>query len=294
MSPSREQIGLILGLIGMVAFAGTVPATRLAVPAISPWFLTAARGTIAGCLGLAVLLATRRRVPERALWPDLATTTLCAVVGYPLFTALALMTVPAAHAGVVLGITPLATAAAAALLAHERPSLAFWLAGAAGAALVIWFALRRSGGGLAAGDLFLLGSVASGAFGYTASGRLVRHLPGWEIICWAVILILPLAVPATVLLWPADIASIPASAWAGLAYVGIVSQVLAFFVWNAAMAIGGIARVAQLQLLTPFTIVALAALINGERIEAETVAFAVAVVATVLIGQRMRVLRKEK
>ncbi len=292
MSPPREKLGFVLGFLGMVAFAGTVPATRLAVGAIDPWFLTAARATIAGCFGLLVLVVTRRRLPERRLWPDFVGAALCTVVGYPLCAALAMLTVPASHAGVVLGISPLATAATAALLAHERPSLGFWLAGLAGSALVVWFAVRSSGEGrLAAGDVFLLGSVVAGAFGYTTSGRLVRHLPGWEIICWAVLLMLPFAVVATVLLWPADIAAVPASAWAALAYVGIVSQVLAFFVWNAAMAIGGIARAAQLFLLQPFTIVALAALINRERIDLETVLFAVAVVATVLIGQRMRVRR---
>jgi drug/metabolite transporter (DMT)-like permease len=66
---------------------------------------------------------------------------------------------------------------------------------------------------------------------------------------------------------------------------------MAFFVFNAAMAIGGIARVGQIMLLQPFVIVALALLVNGEPINAETMIFAAAVVATVLIGQRMRVRR---
>jgi drug/metabolite transporter (DMT)-like permease len=295
MPLAREKIGFGLGFLGMVGFAGTVPATRLAVAAMDPLFLTAARASIAGCLGLATLLATRRRVPGRSLWPDLIVTALCSIIGYPLCAAFAMQTVPAAHAGVVLGISPLATAAAAALLAHERPSRGFWLAGLVGAALVIGFALRRAsgnGGALAVGDLFLLGSIVAGALGYTASGRLVRHMPGWEIICWAVVLMLPLALVATAALWPPDIAAVPWDAWAALAYVGIVSQFLAFFVWNAAMAIGGIARVAQLFLLQPFTIVALAALINRERIDMETILFAVAVVATVFVGQRMQVVRR--
>lgn len=295
MSNAQKRLGLALGCIGMVAFAGTLPATRLAIPALDPWFLTAARGTLAGGFGLAVLLLTQRSIPPCARWLDLIMVGLCVAVGYPLFMALALVTVPAAHGGVVLGITPLATTAAAALLAQERPSPGFWLAGAAGGVLVVVFALRQGGAGtLASGDLLLLGSIVSAAIGYTLSGRLLQAMRGWEVICWAVVAALPIALPAAWALWPPDLPEVPPRAWVALSYVAIVSQVLAFFVWNAAMAIGGIARIAQLQLLQPFTIVALAAAINRESIDAETILFAVAVVATVLIGQRMQVARRRQ
>jgi drug/metabolite transporter (DMT)-like permease len=293
MLTSRQKLGFVLGCLGMLAFSATLPATRLALAALDPWFLTAARGTSAACFGLVVLLLKRRSIPPRAKWFDLVTTGLCVALGFPVFMALALVTVPAAHAGVVLGITPLATAMAAALLAHERPSAGFWLVGVAGGALVVAFALRGGGSGrLASGDLLLVGSIVSAALGYTLSGRLMPAMRGWEVICWAVVATLPITLPATWLLWPPDFAAVPIQAFAALGYLAIVSQVLAFFVWNAAMAIGGIARVAQLQLLQPFAIVALAALINGERIEAETILFAIAVVATVLIGQRMQVARR--
>jgi drug/metabolite transporter (DMT)-like permease len=193
----------------------------------------------------------------------------------------------------VLGILPLATAAAAAVFAHERPSLGFWLASAIGAIIVLTFMLRRNAGEtFSTGDLFLLGTVASGALGYTFSGRLAARMPGWEVISWQVVIFLPLAALATFALWPADIANVAISSWAGLGYVGYVSQYTAFFVFNAALAIGGIARVGQVMLLQPFVIVALALPVNGEPINVETILFAAAVVATVLIGQRMRVARR--
>ena len=206
--------------------------------------------------------------------------------------ALAMVSVPAAHGGVVLGIVPLATAAAAALVAHERPSAGFWLASCAGAAIVVLFVLRQNEAWtVALGDLFLLGTVIAGAFGYTLSGRLSRNLPGWEVISWQVVLFLPLSALATYALWPHSLAGIPVSAWAGLLYVGFVSQFFAFFVFNAAMAIGGVSRVSQLMLLQPFVIVALAAPVNGEPIQFTTLAYAAAVVITVIVGQRMRVER---
>ena len=292
MAASHNRLGLLLGFVGMCLFAGTLPATRLAVSGFDPLFLTVARAAVAGSAGLIVLIVLRRRIPQRSLWLEIFGAALCTVVGFPLFAALAMTTVPAAHGGVVLGIIPLATAATAAIFAHERPSFGFWVASIIGAIFVLTFMLRRSGGEtFSAGDLFLLGTVASGAIGYTLSGRLAALMPGWEVISWQVVIFLPFAALATFALWPPSISSASFSAWAGLAYVGFISQYMAFFVFNAAMAIGGIARVGQIMLLQPFVIVALALLVNGEPINAETIIFAAAVVATVLIGQRMRVRR---
>jgi len=292
MTAYHKNFGLLLGFLGMCLFAGTLPATRLALLGFAPLFLTVARAALAGSVGLIVLIARRRRVPSRSLWLEMFGAALCTVIGFPLFAALAMMTVPAAHGGVVLGILPLVTAAAATVFAHERPSPGFWLASVLGALIVVTFMLRRNGGmTFSAGDLFLLGAVLSGALGYTFSGRLATLMPGWEVISWQVVIFLPLAAAATFVLWPADIATAPISSWIGLGYVGLVSQYTAFFVFNAGLAIGGIARVGQVMLLQPFMIVALALPVNGEAIDVETILFAAAVVATVLIGQRMRVTR---
>ena len=290
MTSYHKSFGLLLGFLGMCLFAGTLPATRLALLGFDPLFLTVARAALAGSVGLIVLIARRRRVPSRSLWLEMFGAALCTVIGFPLFAALAMMTVPAAHGGVVLGILPLVTAAAATVFAHERPSPGFWLASVLGALIVVTFMLRRNGGmTFSAGDLFLLGTVLSGALGYTFSGRLATLMPGWEVISWQVVIFLPLAAAATFVLWPADIATAPISSWIGLGYVGLVSQYTAFFVFNAGLAIGGIARVGQVMLLQPFMIAALALPVNGEAIDVETILFAAAVVATVLIRQRMRV-----
>lgn len=291
MTHSRERLGVALGLAGMALFAGTLPATRLAVGTIEPLFLTATRATIAGVTGLLLLLALRRPFP-RALMFDLILAGICTILGFPIFMALAMAHVPAAHGGVVLGIIPLVTVAAAAFLTHERPSLGFWLASLAGAAIVVVFVVRQSGAHtVALGDLFLFGTVISGAFGYALSGRLSMKMPGWEVICWQVAMFLPISAAAMIALWPHGLREVPIPAWAGLAYVSFVSQFFAFFVFNAAMAMGGVARVGQLMLLQPFVIVALAAPVNGEPIQLSTLLYAAAVVGTVVVGQRMRVTR---
>ena len=289
---SRETVGLLLGFIGVVLFGGSLPFTRLAMESLDPWFVTAARAALAGLLAGAVLLVLRRPLPDRAMLGRLAIVSLCLVAGFPGFTALALLTVGASHGGVVLGIMPLATALAAAALAGERPAPRFWLAAVVGAALVTGFALREGAGRLQPGDLLLAGAVVSAALGYALSGQLTRDLKsGWEVISWALVLALPVSAPLTVVLAPAEPASVSLASWIGLGYVAVLSQYVGFFAWNAGLAVGGIARVSQVQLLQTFVTLILAATLNGERVEALTWIVAALVVGLVLVGRKAAIRR---
>ena len=285
---SRERWGLVLGFVGMVVFGGTLPATRIAVSAIDPIALTALRAAIAGLCSLALLIALRRPLPARRLWPQLVVAMLCVTVLFPFLMALAMQTVDASHGGVVLGILPIATALVAVLVTHERPNPLFWIASLVGAALVIAFALRQGGGALSAGDLLLFAAVALSAIGYAYSGRLTAEMPGWEVISWVLVIALPISLPAALLTMPSDLTHIPLQPWLALFYVAIFSQWIGFFAWNAGMAMGGIARVSQIQLLQPFVTFVLAASFAGETITWQILLFAAAVVATVAISTRTR------
>ena len=284
----RDQVGLLLGFVGMAIFGGTLPATRLAVSAIDPAALTAMRTAIAGACSLLLLIALRRPLPPRALWPQLLVAMLCVAILFPLLMSEGMVRVDASHGGVVLGVLPIATALVAVAITHERPRPLFWIASLTGAALVIAFALRQGGGTLSTGDLFLFAAVAIAAIGYAFSGRLTSQMPGWEVISWALVIALPVALPAAWLTMPADIMQVPASPMLGLLYVALFSQWIGFFAWNAGLAMGGIARVSQVQLLQPFVTFALAAFFNGETITWQIVGFAAAVVATVAISTRTR------
>ena len=285
---SRQRLGLLLGFVGVAIFGGTLPATRLAVAAIDPVALTALRTAIAGLCSLALLLVLRRPLPLRALWPQLAIAMVCVSILFPLLMALGMQRVDASHGGVVLGILPIATALVAVAITHERPKPLFWIASLAGAALVIAFALRQGGGTLSAGDLLLFAAVAVSAIGYAFSGRLTAEMPGWEVISWVLVIALPISLPATALTLPADIGDVPLKPMLGLLYVALFSQWIGFFAWNAGMAMGGIARVSQVQLLQPFITFALAAFFNDETITPPIVLFAAGVVATVAISTRTR------
>jgi drug/metabolite transporter (DMT)-like permease len=285
---SRERTGLLLGFIGMAIFGGTLPATRIAVAAIDPLALTALRTAIAGLCSLALLAVLRRPLPPRRLWPQFIVAMLGVSVLFPLLMALGMQTVDASHGGVVLGVLPIATALVAVVITHERPRPLFWIASLAGAALVIAFALRQGGGTLAIGDLLLFGAVIVSAIGYAFSGRLTAEMPGWEVISWVLVAALPISLPAVALTLPADLGEIGFGPWLALLYVALFSQWIGFFAWNAGMAMGGIARVSQVQLLQPFITFALAAFFNGETITPQIVLFAAAVVATVAVSTRTR------
>jgi drug/metabolite transporter (DMT)-like permease len=189
------------------------------------------------------------------------------------------------HAAVVTGVLPLATAVAAALVLRQRASPAFWACAVLGCGLVIAFAALQAGGGLLAADLLLLGAVASAAIGYVAGARVSARMPGEQTICWVLVLSLPLTVPATLLVWPGEAAS-PA-AWGGFVYVSLFSMWLGFFAWYRGLALGGVMRVSQVQLLQPFLALLAAVPILGERLEPMTVGFALAVMAVVFIGRRL-------
>jgi drug/metabolite transporter (DMT)-like permease len=285
---SREHLGLLLGFVGMAIFGGTLPATRIAVSAIDPLALTAMRTVIAGLCSLALLIMLRRPPPPRRLWLQLAIAMLCVSILFPFLMALAVQTVDASHGGVVLGVLPIATALVAVLITHERPRPLFWVASIAGAALVIAFALRQGGGALSTGDVLLFAAVAVSAVGYAFSGRLTAEMPGWEVISWILVMALPISLPAAALTMPADLTHIALKPWLAVVYVAVFSQWVGFFAWNAGMAMGGIARVSQVQLLQPFVTFALAACFNGETITLQILLFAAAVVATVAISTRTR------
>jgi len=293
MLSSRENLGFLLGLAGTCIFAGSLPATRLAVAALDPWFVTAARAAIAGICALTLLAVMRPPLPPKDAWPGLIIIVLGVVFGFPFFSALAMLNVPASHGGVVLGVLPLATAAAAVVMAKERPGIGFWIASAIGAVLVAAFALRQGGEiALSEGDSQLMLAIISAAIAYTASGALTRSMPGWQVISWTLVISLPFSALACWLLFPANVTAVPADAWAGLLYSAVMAQWMGFFFWNAGLALGGISRVSQVQLVQPFVTVALAAIVNRETIGLETILFATAVVVTVAIGTRMRVRRE--
>ena len=288
-SPADRRRGLLYGLLGVACFSLTLPATRIAVTGLDPVFVGLGRAVVAALLAAVALLATRSPWPGRALLPRIAIVAGGVIVGFPLFTALAMRHVPASHGAIVIGVLPLATALAGAWLAHERPAPAFWLCSVAGSAVVVTFALWRGGGTLQLADLLLLAAVAAAAIGYAEGGRLARTLGGWQVISWALVLAAPLVLLPTLWVVDARIVSASPAAWAGFAYVSVVSMFLGFFAWYRGLALGGIAVVGQTQLLQPFLTLFASALLLGEPLDPATFVAAGLVVVAIGLARRFAV-----
>ncbi|WP_421413388.1 DMT family transporter [Agrobacterium tumefaciens] len=281
----KTTSGWLSGLIGVVIFSGSLPATRVAVTGFDPVFLTLARASIAGLLALALLFVFRQKRPARDDLASLFIVSFGVVVGFPLLTALALRHITSAHSIVFVGLLPLATAVFAVLRGGERPRPAFWFFSCLGSVLVAGFSLSNSlASGLGAslaGDLLMLGAIIVCGLGYAEGAALSRKLGGWQVISWALVLSLPLMLPLAFFTGPQTLAGIDPQAWGGLAYVSLFSMLIGFIFWYRGLALGGIAAVGQLQLLQPFFGLVLAATLLHEEVSPAMIAITLVVVLCV-------------
>ncbi|MBV2143367.1 DMT family transporter [Falsochrobactrum sp. TDYN1] len=282
----RSMAGWGSGLLGVVIFSGSLPATRVAVGDFSPMFLTSARAVIAALLSMVFLFALRQTRPERRDILPLTLVAIGCVVGFPLLTALALQHITAAHSIVFVGLLPLATAIFGVLRGGEQPKPAFWLFSIIGAATVAGFALNGSGDGTLAGDLLMIAAILVCGLGYAEGATLSRRLGGWQVISWALALSLPIMAIITLFTLPQTWTDISTPAWIGLGYVSIFSMMVGFIFWYRGLALGGIAGVGQLQLLQPFFGFLLAAIFLGEPIAWTMIASTVVVVICVAGAKR--------
>ena len=281
----RTTAGWGSGLLGVIIFSGSLPATRVAVADFSPMFLTCARASIAALLSGAFLLALRQTRPARGDILPLAIVALGVVIGFPLLTALALQHVTASHSIVFIGLLPLVTAIFGVLRASERPRPAFWLFSILGAATVACFALSKGDGGSFVGDLLMIAAIVLCGLGYAEGATLSRRLGGWQVISWALLLSFPVMAVMTLFTFPNSWSNVRAPAWISLAYVSIFSMLIGFIFWYRGLALGGIAGVGQLQLLQPFLGLILAAIFLHEPI-AWTMIASTAVVVLCVAGAK--------
>lgn len=293
-----QSRAVALGLLGVLLFALSLPMTRLAVgstpsPQLSPEFVALGRAAVAGVLAALWLAAQRAALPRPREWGLLAAIAAGVVFGFPLLTSVALRQVDAVHASLILALLPLFTAAFGAALAGQRPSVGFWVCALAGAALVMAYAVLHAGGQAAEplrlrlADGLLVGAMLSAAAGYALGGHLSQSRPAGQVIGWALVLSLPVTLPAA--WWLRPTAPVQMAAWGGFAYVAVVSMWLGFLAWYRALALGGAVRVSQLQLLQPFLSMLAAAVLLHETLDAVTLLFAAGVIGVVFLGRRMPV-----
>ena len=286
---STASMGLVLGLIGVLVFSFTLPLTRIAAPELGGAFVGMGRALVAALLALGVVLIRRDRFPERTNWKGIVLAALGTVFGFGLFSSIAMQTVPAVHGIVVVGILPAATAVMAVLRAGERPRLPFWVSCAVGLVSVMIFTVAQGAGSLQIGDLWLLAAVAMAALGYAEGAVLARKMGGWRVISWTLIFSLPiLLVVVGAMVWVNGLPDGPTTAWWSFAYLAAFSMYLGFFPWYAGLAMGGVARVSQMQLVQPVFSLVWAAILIGEHISLGTAMAGTLVIASAALARWTR------
>ncbi|QKV91708.1 DMT family transporter [Streptomyces sp. NA02950] len=290
--PEGSGTGTLLAALGVAAFSLTFPATAWGLEGLGPWSVTTCRMVLAALVAGGALAALRVPLPHRRHWAGLLVVAAGVVVGFPLLTTLALQTSTTSHAAVVVGLLPLTTAAFSAVRTGVRPSRVFWAAALAGAAVVIAFAVQQSGGAPTTGDLYLFGALLVCAAGYTEGGRLAAHMPGWQVIGWALVGCLPLAVGGAALSLRYEPVHLGVHAVAGLLWLAVGSQFVGLLVWYRGMAAIGVARASQLQLAQPLLTLVWSVLLLNEDLSPAAPAAAVAVLVCIGVTQRARMPEK--
>ncbi|WP_429991047.1 DMT family transporter [Lysinibacillus pakistanensis] len=285
-------MGILLGLLGVICFSLTLPATSVAVEYFGTTFVGLGRAVIASILVAIILIGRKEKLPSARQFKSLVIVSLGAVLGFPLLTSWAMTSLPVSHGAVELALLPLATAGFAMMRAGEMPSLQFWLSSIEGALAVIIYAIYLGLGQLHIADLALLAAVVILGLSYAEGGLLAQEIGSWQVIAWAIIIAVPVLIIPVFLNVSGEMLHAPLKAWISFLYLAIVSQFLAYVAWYGGMAMGGISRISQIQYLQPFLMIIFAALFLHESISVFTIVIAIAVVLSVMIGKNASITKK--
>ena len=274
---------------GVLCFSATFASTRVALSAFDPLVIALVRGAGAGVAALIYVLISRSRLPSKPHLFRLMGAASGMVIGFPCFLSFALQMVPATHASVVGAILPLMTAFFGVIIGRERASRGFWISAVAGTMLIALFCSYRSGfGAIQAADVLLLLAFIACSYGYAEGGILAKELGGWQVICWVLVLALPIeliALGSYVSMHGFWVRPPSVSAWTGLLYVTAISQYIGFYFYYKGLALGGVAKMSQVQLFLPFFAIVVSHFVLGEPIDVATVAGAIFITVTVLGGR---------
>ena len=289
MTFSNETKGMLIGVIGITMFSLTLPFTQMAVKEMSPFFVAFSRATIAGFCALILLILGKYKLPTKNQIKRLIIIAIGIVYGFPIFTSMAMTTLPSSHSGIVLGILPLTMSVLAAIRYKEKASLAYWITSIIGASLVITYAFIDNNGFLIKEDLWLLFAILFVSVGYSEGGNLSKEMGSIAVVSWALVLTLPFNIIATYFFYETSFSSVSLQALISLSYVGLFSMYIGFFFWYKGIAIGGISRVGQVQLIQPFLTIVAAFFLTNEKITFLNILFALMVLVVIIIGGKTKI-----
>ena len=288
---NKETKGMLIGFVGILIFSLTLPVTKLAILSFSPYFIAFGRATLAGAVALAYLVIKHEPMMAKADIGKFVVIALGVVFGFPILTTVAMTHGSSSHGAVILGMMPLATTVIGVVRFGERPSLGFWLVSLLGAALVVIYALLKSSGSFTLVDLLLVLGGICACIGYVEGGELSKKMNPRAVISWALVISLPFNIIFSYLTFDSVYFDAGLSAWTIFIYLSLFPMFIGFFFWYEGLAIGGIARVSQVQLIQPFCTLVAASVLLGDSLTWMNLVFAVLVVSTVILGKKMLIQR---
>jgi drug/metabolite transporter (DMT)-like permease len=288
-SGSPEWQSWVFTFAGVLCFSFTFPMTRLSLRAFDPILIAIVRGAGAGIAAFIYLVLSKSRIPERRQLVRLGGAAIGMVIIFPIFVSIALQYVPATHASLLGSVLPLTTAVFGVLRGRESASRKFWIFAILGMVLMGLFSALRSGfRSVEQADLLLLIAFVACAYGYAEGGLLAREMGGWRVICWALVTVLPFELGALVGYWCGvgfRFRMATPDAWGALLYLTLVSQFIGFFLYYQGLALGGVAKMSQVQLLLPFLAIIAAHWVLGEEVDGSVFLGALAMTAVVTAGR---------
>ena len=288
---NKETKGMLIGFVGILIFSLTLPVTKIAILSFNPYFIAFGRATLAGAVALAYLAFKHEPMLAKEDFGKFVVIALGVVFGFPILTTVAMTQGSSSHGAVILGMMPLATTVIGVIRFGERPSLGFWLVSLLGAALVVIYALLKSSGSFTLVDgLLVLGGICA-CVGYVEGGELSRKMNPRAVISWALVISLPINIVLSYFTFESAYVDAGTFPWIIFIYLSLFPMFLGFFFWYEGLAIGGIARVSQVQLMQPFCTLVAASILLGDSLTWMNIVFAILVVSTVILGKQMLIKR---
>ncbi|PQQ47414.1 DMT family transporter [Bacillus thuringiensis] len=290
---SNIRKGMLLGIIGVICFSLTLPATRTAVPYFGEAIVGLGRVIIAAIIVGIIFIKNQEKIPNKDQMKSLLIVAIGAVLAFPLLSTYAMKSLPVSHGAIEVALLPLATAGFATWRGGEQLSKRYWVASIISTITVLLYAVYLGLGQLQMGDIALIAAVLILGLSYAEGGKLSKELGSWKVIAWANLISAPFFIIPVELSISSDMLQAPIEAWISLFYLAIVSQFLAYIAWYGGMSLGGIAKVGQLQYLQPFLMIGFSVLFLGESITWLTIALALIVVICVIVGKSDSSVKKE-
>ena len=295
---TRENYGFLLGFIGVLIFSLTLPITRhLTQVDFTSLEIGFGRGFLAGIASVLILLFKGQfkteNLPSKTDLRKLIIAAIGVVFAFPIFTAVAMQTIPAGNGGIVLAAVPLSTAIFAGLLSEENPTTKFWGIAVIGFITVIVFRLLTNDLGITNigfGDFALLVCVVIGGMGYAQGGILGKTMSGWKVICWALVISLPLVIPLTILNFDvAHLIQVANDSFVSIllfAFLCLFNNLIGFFFFYEGLGIGGVARVSQVDLFRPFFTFFFSVVFLGETMTFLAIFFLFLIIGIVYLSKK--------